>query len=121
MNLSFAVILISLLSSTHCKIYSKCELVSQLDIRGVPKHQMGDCKYLKFLKLAKFIHCRNQISGVCLVQHESNFNTQAMNKKNTNGSWDWGIFQINDMYWCDPQRSDYKPKSNACKKSCQCE
>uniref|UniRef100_A0A3Q2QTP6 lysozyme n=1 Tax=Fundulus heteroclitus TaxID=8078 RepID=A0A3Q2QTP6_FUNHE len=38
-------------------------------------------------------------SGVCLTQHESNFNTRAINR-NTDGSTDYGIFQINSKWWC---------------------
>ncbi|KAK7929865.1 hypothetical protein WMY93_006260 [Mugilogobius chulae] len=36
---------------------------------------------------------------VCLTQHESGFNTRATNR-NTDGSTDYGIFQINSKYWC---------------------
>merc|ERR1712059_37168 len=37
---------------------------------------------------------------VCLVQRESSYNTAATND-NTNGSRDYGLFEINDSYWCD--------------------
>merc|ERR1712126_244851 len=37
---------------------------------------------------------------VCLANYESSYNTGATND-NTNGSRDYGIFQINDNYWCD--------------------
>ncbi|XP_074546423.1 lysozyme C-like [Halichoeres trimaculatus] len=36
---------------------------------------------------------------VCLSQWESHYNTQATNH-NTDGSTDYGIFQINSRYWC---------------------
>nr|BAV13220.1 c-type lysozyme [Neolamprologus leleupi] len=37
---------------------------------------------------------------VCLTKHESNYNTKAKNR-NTNGSTDFGIFQINSRWWCN--------------------
>lgn len=39
--------------------------------------------------------------GVCLAQHESNFNTGATNYNPGDQSTDYGIFQINSRYWCD--------------------
>jgi hypothetical protein len=33
---------------------------------------------------------------VCIAYHESRFNAQAVNRANTDGSADHGIFQIND-------------------------
>ncbi|XP_055079519.1 uncharacterized protein LOC129456438 [Periophthalmus magnuspinnatus] len=38
-------------------------------------------------------------SGVCLTENESHYNTRAINR-NTDGSTDYGIFQINSRYWC---------------------
>nr|CAI5832882.1 unnamed protein product [Callosobruchus analis] len=35
---------------------------------------------------------------VCIVQHESLFDTAAMNR----GSGDHGLFQISEIYWCSP-------------------
>ena len=42
--------------------------------------------------------------GVCLAKWESNYNTEAINH-NTDGSTDYGIFQINSRYWCDDGRT----------------
>ncbi|XP_024064409.2 lysozyme C-like [Terrapene carolina triunguis] len=36
---------------------------------------------------------------VCLVQHESSYNTRAINH-DKDGSTNYGIFQINSKYWC---------------------
>uniref|UniRef100_A0A8C6TLQ3 lysozyme n=1 Tax=Neogobius melanostomus TaxID=47308 RepID=A0A8C6TLQ3_9GOBI len=51
--------------------------------------------------LRKLHLCKNSLmfSGVCLTQHESNYNTRATNR-NTDGSTDYGIFQINSRWWC---------------------
>ncbi|CAD7088875.1 unnamed protein product [Hermetia illucens] len=37
---------------------------------------------------------------VCLVQYESSFNDQAVGAINYNGTQDFGLFQINNKYWC---------------------
>lgn len=56
------------------KIYTKCEFAKTMDRAEFPRDELPD--------------------WVCLVQHESNFNTEAINKENTDGSYDWGIFQV---------------------------
>ncbi|MPC27841.1 Lysozyme C, milk isozyme [Portunus trituberculatus] len=38
--------------------------------------------------------------GVCIAQYESTFNTKAHNKQNSDGSQDYGLFQLNNKYWC---------------------
>ncbi|XP_056288152.1 lysozyme C-like [Pseudoliparis swirei] len=49
-------------------------------------------------------------SGVCLSKWESDYNTMATNH-NTDGSTDFGIFQINSRFWC---RDGQRPSANAC-------
>ena len=83
--MKFVVVAITLLlaSSTDfasAKVYSKCELAKKLDAAGIPRSKLPD--------------------WVCLVKFESSYNSKAKGKMNTNGSFDWGIFQINDKYWC---------------------
>lgn len=41
-----------------------------------------------------------KIIGVCLVEAESSRNTAAVGPANSNGSRDYGLFQINNKYWC---------------------
>lgn len=41
-----------------------------------------------------------KFSGVCLVENESSRNTTAIGGPNKNGSYDYGLFQINSVYWC---------------------
>uniref|UniRef100_A0A672ZXY9 lysozyme n=1 Tax=Sphaeramia orbicularis TaxID=375764 RepID=A0A672ZXY9_9TELE len=36
---------------------------------------------------------------VCVTYHESRYNTAAVNH-NSDGSKDYGIFQLNSHYWC---------------------
>lgn len=51
---------------------------------------------------------------VCLSKWESSYNTSAINH-NTDGSTDYGIFQINSHWWCD---DGLTPSSNACNIKC---
>lgn len=44
------------------------------------------------------------LTGVCAAKFESNFNTQATNR-NTDGSTDYGILQINSRWWCNDGRT----------------
>lgn len=37
---------------------------------------------------------------MCLIRSESNFNSTAVGGPNQNGSFDYGLFQINENYWC---------------------
>lgn len=57
------------------KIYKKCELVRELQNFDVPEEEIS--------------------TWVCIVQHESNYDTSAMNP----GSGDHGLFQISQVYW----------------------
>uniref|UniRef100_A0ABI7XXN7 Glycosyl hydrolases family 22 (GH22) domain-containing protein n=1 Tax=Felis catus TaxID=9685 RepID=A0ABI7XXN7_FELCA len=53
--------------------------------------------------------------GLCLAFVESNFNLSKVNE-NADGSFDYGIFQINSHYWCN----DYKSHSeNICHEDCK--
>lgn len=82
------ILIISLLAviSVHysaAKIWGFCELARELHFkRGFTRAELPD--------------------WMCLIQHESNFDSRAVGRLNTDGSADWGLFQINDRYWCTP-------------------
>ncbi|XP_037813022.1 uncharacterized protein LOC119604461 isoform X2 [Lucilia sericata] len=44
---------------------------------------------------------RDIATWVCIAEHESQFNTAAIGRLNTDGSADHGLFQISDKYWCE--------------------
>jgi hypothetical protein len=70
-------------SSGRSKVYDRCELARELrDIHNMPVEQIA--------------------TWVCIVKHESNFNTSAIGRLNWDGSEDHGLFQISDIYWCSP-------------------
>lgn len=85
-----------LIGSGEAKKFDKCSLAKALLAQGFSKADL-----------------RN---WVCLIQNESAMDTTKKNN-NRNGSTDWGLFQINDRYWCDPQDKS-KKASNDCKVKC---
>ncbi|CAB3250741.1 unnamed protein product [Arctia plantaginis] len=74
-------LLLSLASVSLARTFSKCELVYELRRQGFPEYQMKDL--------------------VCLIGAESSFQTNVRGGPNWDGSYDWGLFQINDRYWCN--------------------
>ncbi|XP_004684980.1 PREDICTED: lysozyme-like protein 6 [Condylura cristata] len=73
--------------------------------------------------LAKVLH-EEEVEGLegytlndwlCLASVESNFNASKVNE-NADGSFDYGIFQINSHYWCNDFRSH---SENICHMDCQ--
>merc|ERR1712080_563494 len=53
---------------------------------------------------------------ICLVANESSYNTAAKGGPNYDGSYDWGLFQVNDYYWCSG--SGNASKYNDCHVTC---
>ncbi|XP_072191181.1 lysozyme C [Excalfactoria chinensis] len=65
------------------KVYGRCELAATMKRLGLDNfrgYSLGN--------------------WVCAAKFESNFNTQATNR-NTDGSTDYGILQINSRWWCN--------------------
>ncbi|XP_023708067.1 lysozyme 1B-like [Cryptotermes secundus] len=78
-----SVCLILFLVTAHmsvAKILTKCQLLQELKKHNVAKNDLA--------------------TWVCIAQHESSLNTAAKGGPNTDRSYDNGIFQINDRYWC---------------------
>ncbi|XP_023237553.1 lysozyme C, milk isozyme-like [Centruroides sculpturatus] len=84
------------LAGVDCKVYERCELARDLHER------------FKFPKedLSKWL---------CIAYWESSFDTGAIHKGNWDGSTDYGLFQINDKYWCN---GNSKNSQNVCNLSC---
>ncbi|XP_032515409.2 lysozyme-like [Danaus plexippus] len=91
-----AIFLFFALTALQCegKTFTRCELVAQLRSHGFPENKMRD--------------------WVCLVENESGRNTSKIGKVNKNGSRDYGLFQINDKYWC----SNTSSKGKDCNVTC---
>lgn len=75
----FLFIVLSILHLSSAKVYSRCELAKKLSAT-FPRDKLADWN--------------------CLVRYESSYNSKTKGKMNSNGSYDYGIFQINSKYWC---------------------
>uniref|UniRef100_A0A1Y9H2P5 Lysozyme n=1 Tax=Anopheles dirus TaxID=7168 RepID=A0A1Y9H2P5_9DIPT len=94
MKLFLLAVVLAVLGSSNGKVFEKCELAKALDSNGIPRSQIPD--------------------WICLAENESHFDTTALNTKNKDGTWDYGLFQINNKYWCADQRKG----PNDCKMQC---
>ncbi|XP_055380714.1 uncharacterized protein LOC129611545 [Condylostylus longicornis] len=65
------------------KIYDRCELAYELF----------------YLHKINIDHIN---TWLCIANYESHFNTSALGRINIDGSFDHGLFQINDEFWCSP-------------------
>lgn len=70
----------------HAGMKTKCDVVRSLKAANVGDSEIRD--------------------WLCLVKHESNFRYDAVNR-NSDGSKDYGIYQLNNRYWCDRGNSKY--------------
>ncbi|XP_067002032.2 lysozyme [Anabrus simplex] len=71
------VVLVAL--DAEAKVFSRCGL-----FHALKKHSINS----------------NLPDWVCLVEAESGRNTAAKGGPNRDGSYDFGLFQINSRYWC---------------------
>uniref|UniRef100_A0A3B3UV21 lysozyme n=1 Tax=Poecilia latipinna TaxID=48699 RepID=A0A3B3UV21_9TELE len=91
------LLLLLLVAVANAKVFERCAWARTLKASGMDGY--------RGISLADW---------VCLTQHESHFNTRATNR-NTDGSTDYGIFQINSKYWC---RDGGVSRSNGCGINC---
>ncbi|XP_057569827.1 lysozyme-like protein 6 [Hippopotamus amphibius kiboko] len=91
--------LVSCLLAVHqASLINRCDLAKVLhqeDLDGFEGYSLSD--------------------WVCLAFVESAFNITRVNE-NTDGSFDYGIFQINSHYWCNDYQSHME---NICQVDCQ--
>ena len=73
----------------------------------------SECQISSYLKKSGFPDYTIP-TMVCISKYESSFNCDAINK-NTDGSTDYGLMQINSYYWCS---GDASSKYNECKIAC---
>lgn len=94
--ISLVIVFIALVVPATGRVFNRCSLARALFALGVPKAELP--------------------IWTCIAKYESSFRTDAIGAANTNGSHDYGIFQINDRYWCQPASG--RGSSNGCKISC---
>jgi lysozyme len=74
---------------------SECQAANYIARAGVPETVIG--------------------TMVCIAKYESSLNPSATNV-NGNNSRDWGLWQINSMFWC--RDSSFPGRANQCGMSC---
>ncbi|KAJ8724418.1 hypothetical protein PYW08_015892 [Mythimna loreyi] len=74
------VVLLCFMSQTFGKTMTECELVWELRKNGFPENQLKD--------------------WICLI-NASGFRRTDVKNTAADGSSNYGIFQINDQYWCN--------------------
>ncbi|KAM6474749.1 lysozyme C, milk isozyme-like isoform 2-T2 [Liasis olivaceus] len=77
-------LLFLLLAASKAKVFTRCELASLLKWHGLDGY-----------------HGYGLGNWVCMSYHESRYSTQAVGPPNSDGSHDYGIFQINSRWWCN--------------------
>uniref|UniRef100_A0A0E9X846 lysozyme n=1 Tax=Anguilla anguilla TaxID=7936 RepID=A0A0E9X846_ANGAN len=92
-----ALVFLLLVAAASAKVFSRCELARTLKAAGMDGY--------RGVSLANW---------VCLTKWESDYNT-AVTNRNTDGSTDYGIFQINSRWWCN---NGVTPTSNGCNIPC---
>lgn len=90
------VAFMALLAPALGKTFTRCSLARAMYALGVPKSELPQ--------------------WTCIADHESNYRTNVVGPPNSDGSNDYGIFQINGLYWCQPP--DGRFSYNGCKISC---
>ncbi|XP_040013765.1 lysozyme C-like [Xiphias gladius] len=92
-----SLVFLLLVALASAKVYERCEWARELKNHGMDGY-----------------YGYSLANWVCLTNWESHYNTQAVNH-NTDGSTDYGIFQINSRWWCSDGRT---PTSNGCGIQC---
>jgi lipocalin len=87
-----------------------CEMDWEIDLET---NRQSECQIVNYLKNAGF-PSYSYGTMVCISKYESSFDCDATNR-NTDGSTDYGLFQINSYWWCS---GDAKSKYNSCNTSC---
>ena len=97
--MKFLIVLVAALAlaaPAFGKTYTRCSLAKDMYALGVPKSELPQ--------------------WTCIDEHESSFRTGVVGPTNSNGSNDYGIFQINNYYWCTPPSGAFS--YNECKIKC---
>ncbi|XP_041988125.1 lysozyme-like [Aricia agestis] len=94
MKLIILGVAVAILATCEGVTFTRCQLVHQLRKHGFPEAKMRD--------------------WVCLVENESSRTTSKVGPVNSNRSRDYGLFQINDKYWCSNTKTPGKDCNVTC-------
>ncbi|XP_037813933.1 lysozyme 1B [Lucilia sericata] len=92
----FVIALMAYANCAWAKTFTRCSLARAMYALGVPKSELA--------------------RWTCIAKYESHYRTHVVGPANTDGSHDYGIFQINDRYWCKP--SNGRSSHNGCNVYC---
>ncbi|KAH8257816.1 hypothetical protein KR038_001552 [Drosophila bunnanda] len=96
------------------KQYGRCELTRVLvEKYKFDKTFISNCKLKYLIKVNPILIRVLLLSGICLVEHESNLSTTKITKTN-NESKNYGLFQINSRDYCAEGR-----KGGRCNSKCE--
>ncbi|XP_055532641.1 lysozyme-like [Wyeomyia smithii] len=84
-------------------------------LQNVQAKQFTECELARLLHRTYGFDRSKTNNFVCLAAAESSLNTSKTHK-NRNGSTDYGLFQINNMYWCTTP--GYVSRSDDCRTAC---
>lgn len=90
------IFLVSGIAPTWCRTFTRCSLAREMYRLGVPKSELPQ--------------------WTCIAERESAYRTHVVGPPNTDGSNDYGVFQINDRYWCQPASGTFS--YNGCGLNC---
>ncbi|XP_071762137.1 lysozyme C-like [Centroberyx gerrardi] len=93
-----SLVFLLLLAVASARVYERCEWARVLQAYGMDGY-----------------YGYSLANWVCLTQWESDFNTEAIDH-DSDGSTDYGIFQINSRWWCQDYRTP--GSENACGIQC---
>ncbi|XP_067627397.1 lysozyme 1-like [Eurosta solidaginis] len=90
------IMALALAAPAFGKTFTRCSLAMEMYNMGVPKDELA--------------------RWTCIADNESSYRTDVVGPTNKNGSKDYGIFQINNKFWC--QAADGSTSSNGCDVNC---
>ncbi|XP_055619623.1 lysozyme-like [Toxorhynchites rutilus septentrionalis] len=82
---------------------------------GAEARTFSECQLAKLLRTTYHFDRVKVNNFVCLAAAESSLSTTKTHR-NRNGSTDYGLFQINNRYWCSTP--GYRSASNVCQVAC---
>lgn len=86
---------------------------NNVELNNLQSNYISECQVASYLRNAGFPQS-SLPTMVCISKYESSFNCDATNR-NTDGSTDYGLMQINSYWWCS---GDPTSRYNGCSISC---
>lgn len=72
------------------------------DLEIVEGRQFSACELARILVAMYDVLLEELDEWLCIIEHESQFNTASVSDLHQDGSREHGLFKISDSYWCSP-------------------